>query len=194
MTVIDPHHVAGRSRLARAVLGLLRRSPRGISEHDLLQHLVTEKALEPFNYYDPVTLFHSHFLLFHTLYSLRGRLVALSGWSLEISPLQIQLIRQPGRGDNLLANADPLCEYYADFKHLSGTTPAEILSMLDRFWKRQKFDAKRQQALAQLGLADPVEDSTIKMTYRRLVMRHHPDRGGCPHILQELNEAIKILL
>ena len=53
---------------------------------------------------------------------------------------------------------------------------------------------ERQAALTVLGLQDPVENTDIKMAYRRLAMAHHPDRGGDEETLKEINLAAKTLL
>ena len=51
----------------------------------------------------------------------------------------------------------------------------------------------RDEALAVLGLSDPVDDKTIKATFKKLVMQYHPDRGGDDLKLQELNMAMDLL-
>jgi curved DNA-binding protein CbpA len=38
-----------------------------------------------------------------------------------------------------------------------------------------------------------VDDATIKRRYRRLAMRHHPDRGGDGVRLREINAALATL-
>ena len=66
--------------------------------------------------------------------------------------------------------------------------------MIASFWRRLgRFD-KREEALAELGLQDPVDDQTIKMTWRRLAMEYHPDRGGDNERLQAINAAVDCLI
>lgn len=44
-----------------------------------------------------------------------------------------------------------------------------------------------------LGLDRGASDEQIKSAYRKLAMKHHPDRGGDPKIFQELQEAYNTL-
>ena len=66
--------------------------------------------------------------------------------------------------------------------------------MLASFWTRLGREEGREEALEQLGLKDPVNDSVIKKRYRELVMEHHPDRGGEKEQLQLINAAVSVLL
>ena len=66
--------------------------------------------------------------------------------------------------------------------------------MLSSFYRHLSGYEKREWALTQLGLEDPVDDDTIRTTYRRLAMKHHPDRGGDHDKVQIINEAARVLL
>lgn len=44
-----------------------------------------------------------------------------------------------------------------------------------------------------LGLSRGANDEEIKQAFRKLAMKHHPDRGGDQAKFQEINEAYKIL-
>ena len=66
--------------------------------------------------------------------------------------------------------------------------------MLASFWNKINRYDNRDAALAELGLKDPVDDKTIKQEYRKLVMQHHPDRGGDKDKLQKINDALTSLL
>lgn len=142
---------------------------------------------------DNLTLFQSHFLLFHHLYQLQSQLWANQLGHLKISPLNIQLSDYRA-GERNLQQHDALRDYYLDTGNLDNTTPKDIDKMLDNFWRRYLSPAERKAALDLLGLEDPVDDQTIKQSYRRLVMQHHPDRGGETERLQSLNEVIRVLL
>ena len=65
--------------------------------------------------------------------------------------------------------------------------------LLRGFQTRAHANQLRDDALRTLGLTDPVHTAVIKKTYRRLVMRHHPDRGGDTQQLQNLNAAMTVL-
>jgi len=44
-----------------------------------------------------------------------------------------------------------------------------------------------------LGVDKDVDESTLKKTYRKLAMKHHPDRGGDPAKFQEIQQAYDVL-
>lgn len=172
----------------------LEKHPGGIGEYDLMQ------ALKSQGYFDflslsalPHELFHAHFFLFHSLYLLRNILLEQKQFLLTIHTLKIQLSHYD-KGENGLQEDDKLRSYYLDFNNLENTSEEDVYDMLASFWNKfNRFD-NREAALAELDLTDPVEDKVIKEAYRRLVMKHHPDRGGENDKLQNINDAIKTLL
>jgi hypothetical protein len=178
-----------------AVEGLLHRHPAGLSEHQLLR-LLHDAGYLPFlgaSPWEPHALFCAHFLLFHALYRLRDRSWQAQQAHLEIRPLNIRW--QPYQdGQGGLARPDTLREYYLDLANLEQTSARDVDALLAAFWGRFQRHDQRAEALLELGLSDPVDDATIKRTYRQLVMRHHPDRGGETARLQVINAALRVLL
>ncbi|MFV1997138.1 MAG: DNA-J related domain-containing protein [Acidiferrobacterales bacterium] len=174
---------------------LLEQCPAGLSEFALMQKLRLNESIDFIDreFRDNLTLFQSHFLLFHHLYHLQCQLWSDQQGNLEISPLNIRLSDYRA-GEKHLQQHDALRDYYLDTDNLDTTTPEDIEKMLHNFWQRYLSPAKRKAALEVLGLEDPVDDQTIKQSYRKLVMQHHPDRGGETGRLQSLNEVIRILL
>ncbi len=178
-----------------AIEAELRQREDGISEYDLLKHL---QRLGFFEFarasaMSPCEIFRAHFLLYHALYRLRDRLLGEQQAWLEIDVLKIRLL--PYRqGADALVSADRLREYYLDLDNMRDTTEQEVYELLASFWNRLGKNEKRQDALAVLGLQDPVDEQTIKQAYRRLVMQHHPDRGGDKVRLQAINAALDLLL
>jgi len=169
--------------------------PTGITEYDLIRAL---RARGFFTFLSPPPapphqLFRTHFLLFHALYVLRGRLHSSRQGDLEITALCIRrLPSQPG--DTTPAPCNPLASYYLDWANLDGTTEKDVSDLIDSFWRRLGSMDTRAAALSELGLEDPVSDATIKLTWRRLAMEHHPDRGGDNERLQAINAAVDHLL
>lgn len=172
----------------------LEKHPDGVGEYDLMQ------ALKSQGYFDflsnpaqPHELFHAHFFLFHSLYLLRNIFLENETYLLNIHTLKIYLLPYC-KGENNLQEEEKLMAYYLDFSHLENTSEDDVYDMLASFWnKYNRFD-NREEALAELGLKDPVDDKIIKQEYRRLIMQHHPDRGGDTEKLQKLNDIIKSLL
>lgn len=52
----------------------------------------------------------------------------------------------------------------------------------------------RAEALSILGLEDPVTDDEVNASYKRLMNKVHPDKGGSAHFASQLNAAKKRLL
>lgn len=172
----------------------LEKQPAGISEYDLIQNLKLQ------GYFDflsapalPHELFHAHFFLFHALYLLRDILLEKQQYILNIHTLKIELLRYQ-QGENKLQQEDKLRSYYLDFCNLENTSEDDVYELLASFWNKFDRYADRDAALAELGLTDPVDDKTIKDEYRKLVMQHHPDRGGDKEKLQKINDAVTLLL
>jgi DnaJ-domain-containing protein 1 len=182
--------------IEQACLELLEQHPQGVSEHSLLKRLRAEPyaLFPPLQLDDQLGLFQSHFLLFHALYRLRDRLHREQQASLRISALLIELSDyQPG--EQSLCESEPLRDYYLDLGNLDATGKADVLELLSDFWRRLQLGEPEQlgAALAVLELERAEEFAQVKRQYRRLVMRHHPDRGGDAAKMHALNEALEIM-
>lgn len=183
-------------RFQHTLLELLERHPEGIGEYELLNQL---SVLNFADYHESARrtalgLFRAHFALFHALYRLRDRLWDEKRAQLDISPLCIRLSQYRAQYSGVPSRRDPLRDYYLDARHLQDTGADDVDRLLDKFWRRFGACTQRGQALEVLGLNDPVDDATIKRTWRRLAMQHHPDRGGSRQRLQEINAALTTLL
>jgi DnaJ-domain-containing protein 1 len=168
--------------------------PAGIREYDLIKALKIRGFFEflPPPPAEPHQLFRAHFLLFHALYELRDRLHACEQGRLQIEALSIR--RLPwAAGDSALTAPDVLRAYYLDWANLDSTTEDDVCELIASFWRQLGKVDNREEALAELGLEDPVDDETIKLTWRRLAMQHHPDRGGDNDRLQAINAAVDLL-
>ena len=172
----------------------LENQPEGVGEYDLMMSLKSQ------GYFDflskpalPHELFRAHFFLFHSLYLLSNILLEQKVGLLEIHTLKTQL-HPHKNGENALQVDSRLKAYYLDFNNLENTTEDDVREMLASFWNKYNKFENRDEALAELGLQDPVTDKIIKQEYRRLIMQHHPDRGGETEKLQKLNDVVKSLL
>lgn len=177
------------------ILTILEKAPEGISEYDLIRSL-SEIQDSPFPeglFRRTLSLFQGHFLLFHMLYRLRERLRTERRYELKIACMNIRLDPYLEIQGNLPGEQDRLREYYLDLGNLEKTDEAEVKRMLDDFWKRLQLFNRREEALGVLGLEDPVSFDTIKSRYRKLVMEHHPDRGGDREMLHRINDAMETL-
>lgn len=190
-----------RSRLLDSIQLLLEAHPQGINEHTLIKELGEAGVIEvtPATFSDTMTLFRTHFLIYNALYELKDHLIRNAHWILEISAVNIQL--HPYEfGHPLLEEKDPMRDYYLDLSALQETTEEELDDMLRNFWKKIDSEEDKavprglsQRALECLDLSEPITFAEIKKRYRKLAMQHHPDRGGDPSKIQEINEAMAVL-
>ena len=179
------------------LLELLAAHPAGLSEHELLKRLrECDPLFAGFSAREPMSLFRGHYLLFHALYRLRERLARERRGRLRVDPLDIVLESKPlpcGGGTALASDEPDFAPCYADLARLATVTVAEVAELLRRFHVARGRDGRRAAALAVLDLRDPVDATAIKRQYRRLAMRHHPDRGGDGRRLGEINAALAML-
>lgn len=164
-------------------------------EYDLIRtlsdepwHLFRKNALG-----EPLSLFQTHFLLFHVLHQLRQEwATARKGW-LIIDPLGIRLLpwsNVPPPEQTQVVARDPLADYYLNIEHLFNTSEADVKAMLDHFFRRLLHPEQREQALATLGLPPDCRDKALmQKRYRSLAMKHHPDRGGDASTFQAIQSA-----
>ncbi len=188
------------TKLFEDLIEVLRNFPEGLNEHTLLKTL-DEKgtiALEADTFSDSVKLFRTHFLLYNALYQLRDELWRTGKGHLEITSVRLTL--QPYNPSSpALQEHDPMRDYYLDLDMLEKTTQQDIDSALNSFWKRLHEESifsgggLRAKAFQTLGLREGANSKEIKLSYRRLAMQYHPDRGGDVEKLQSINEAMEVL-
>lgn len=150
---------------------------------------------------EPLTLFQTHFMLFHCLYKLRERWREQKTYELFIHTLNIE--RQPWQGGaSALAEKDALAEYYLDLNQLGTTSGADVESMLDDFLRRMghsstsrnKAGMSVEEAWQVMNLEPPVSRVFIKKHYRKLVHKYHPDKGGTVTKMQQIQKAYHRIL
>lgn len=181
--------------LADLVLQALETHPLGISEYDLIQWLKNtgHELFQDVTFWDRLSLFQTHFILFHTLYQLKQRSWGDNQTTLDINPLKIILLPARNSAASDMVEHDPLMDYYLDIDNLKNTSENDVAELLTNFWNTLSNKDKRGAALRELELSDPVDYPNIKLQHRRLVMRHHPDRGGNKEKLQTINAAMDFL-
>ena len=192
--------------MKQAISEILLTQVRPLSEFELiriLQHepyeLLSERALR-----GSLSLFQTHFLVFHCLYMLRDEWRGEGLCELRIEPLAIACeplgsshTKASGRS---LRQADPLRDYYLDFTHFESTTTAKVDALLDDFWREfagleQTVTAdERSQAMVIMQLETmPASQSQLKRQFRQQVHLKHPDKGGSAAAMQSLQQAYHIL-
>jgi len=187
--------VGQHEQFSQQLLKVLRAQPQGISEYDLIQRLA-DAGNPHFDIdclRDNLSLFQTHFFLFHSLYRLRDSLSNNNEARLDISALCIQLLPHSTSTSDAIAPHDPLRDYYLDLNNLENTHKNDVDALIGTFWQKFVRDDDRHAALTELELKDPVDWATIKSQHRRLAMKHHPDRGGDEQRLQAINAAMDVL-
>ena len=181
--------------LARNVLSLLYQQSQGMSEYALLKTLqeMKEPHFAPIDPGDQLALFKQHFRLFHILYRLQQHLGSHQAAQLTISPFIIQLLPYTVSQSSEMHLHDPLRDYYLDAKHLHNACEKEIHEMLAEFWKLMDNRDGEQKALRTLELQGPCDLATVRRQFKRLSLRHHPDRGGDKEMFVEIQSAANTL-
>ncbi|MCH2039305.1 MAG: DnaJ domain-containing protein [Saccharospirillaceae bacterium] len=166
------------------------------------QAIFNEDALK-----DALMLFRCNFFIMHALYQLRNHWLSLGVGELLISALHVQLVRQSpeqktaeqhsaiSSNSRDLDCADPLQAYYLDLNNLS-TSREEVERLMEQFWKkmaRPDYSSHQDDDLATLELKPPVSAREVRQQYRRLAMKHHPDRGGDSLRFRQINAAFQRL-
>jgi hypothetical protein len=183
--------------LKAPILALIKSRPSGLREVDLIRGLPQDSAaLILDGQGSKIALFRKHFLVMNALYQLQADLFE-KGLYLSISPLAIRL--EPVQDLGLTALPvdgveTALRDYYLDWDHYEQTDRTAVTAMLRRFWGRYLAIDKRVEALRTLELPTDAKWKSIRKSYRRLVARHHPDKGGDPVRFRAVREAYEILL
>ncbi|MFP4647645.1 MAG: DNA-J related domain-containing protein [Halorhodospira sp.] len=177
---------------------ILHAHPQGITELALMGHLAEEghALFTSAHRGEPAQLFRAHFLLFHALYRLRPAL-AEAGLALEIHCLSIRLRPMPSSGVTAgsLTTPDPVAAFYLDPANLEGMDNEAVARLIaDGLRRSMGSSDEREAALQELGLGPEASRTEIRRRYRRLAMRHHPDRGGDTAKLQRINAAYRSLM
>ncbi|TVP53153.1 MAG: molecular chaperone DnaJ [Halomonadaceae bacterium] len=190
-------HELALAMLKEAVVSVVRTASQGLSEMALLKTLQSPpwQVLDPVDFSSPTALYPPHFLVFHVLHHWRHELHQEGLETLEIGPLHIQLrpLIQP-RGQQLDSH-DALAAFYLDLDNLN-LSQESIEGMVDNFWRgvQPPGNEALESACATLAVdCPPPSLAIVRGQFRRLAMRHHPDRGGSTQQLQSLNEAMAVV-
>lgn len=174
---------------------LLKSYPSGISEYELIKELQRHgnNLFNLSSLRNQLSLFHTHFILFHHLYLLRDELWLHKKGLLEISALMI--IIHPYTSTSVgLTSYDKLAIYYKDIKNLKDTSEQDVNELLTRFWVKFHSHSELNEALDTLELSPENRNhKEIKKQYHRLASQHHPDKGGCKQKFQQINHAMDII-
>ena len=171
------------------------------TEHELIEVLQAPpyELFEADALRQPLSLFQTHFLIFHCRYRIRCDWLAAAKADLEINTLRIQTLPWQA-GESGLQQQDPLADYYLDLTQLTGTDEAGVEALLNDFWDNMSAGRRGGQetmdfesACELMDVAPPLCQQTLKRQYRRLIHRHHPDKGGSLKKMQDVKKAYHTL-
>lgn len=175
---------------------ILEHSP--CREYDIIKYLQGLGVLSRTCLAQPLSLFRCHFLIFNALYRLqlsslthKRYQLLISALEIKIEPINPKLTTQSS--EKKPSEFDSLALFYLNLDNLNKTTETDIEKLLNHFWQYYFNDQQKQDALDVLGLSSPVDFNIIKKQYRRLAMKHHPDRGGDANKLIEIHQAMQCL-
>ncbi|GAA5131318.1 DNA-J related domain-containing protein [Thalassotalea piscium] len=171
------------------------------NEHQIITYLQEKKVapFEQFSLADSQDLFSAHFLCMHALYHLKKHYRQTKQFALVIESVRIQRIalstvmEVTDDSSTALERNDPLEEYYLNAKHYFDTQENEINEMIKSFWQRYFAQDNKQEALKVLGLPASADANMVKAQYLRLVQVHHPDKGGCAEMFNQIRQAKSVL-
>ncbi|SEG82197.1 DNA-J related domain-containing protein [Marinobacterium lutimaris] len=185
--------------LLAPIARLLHEHPQGLSEYALMKQLeFNGLALDQELDASPeLLLFRKHFLIMNALYRLQP-VLAGEGFDISISALHIQLhpldSSQASAETAIIANDQPLRDYYLDWSEFEKSSSDYVRALLDGFWQRYMNSDRRSEAAQVLGLEEGASTEQIRIAYRRLASRHHPDRGGDADQFRRVREAYELLM
>lgn len=174
---------------------ILQVNEAGFSEYELI-NLIKEDIFSETSrtlFQDRQQLFTVHFLIFHALYQLREQLWVQRSGHVEISPLNICIKPWSESDMKGMGTIDKLGEYYLNLSNLESTSAQDLDDLLDKFWQYYLRPEKKLSAMEILEIEEPFDKQQLKHQYKKMVMLHHPDRGGDKSRLQAINQAFEIL-
>ena len=191
-----------KNPLVGPILAILKKSPNGISEFDILKAL--KDLLPAFSQLaddSNLQLFRQHFLIMNALYQLQTSLWQEENLVLDITATRITLfsasqVKLSG-STHLSDSVDAkLAAYYLDWDEYEKTDADEVSRLLNSFFKGISLTGSdRDSALKTLEIdAENPTKADIKQQYRKLAQQHHPDRGGDQDRFIDLRQAYEYLM
>lgn len=194
-------NILDQEYLRNCLIEILNNYPEGKSEYALFS-LLQKAPYEVFNVNalsEPLSLFQSHFILFHCLYQLRTQYRTTKFVDIQINATCIKLL--PYRvAEGAIARLDKLQDYYLDWQNFAQTDRDDVRDLLESFWRRMSREKtctiKNEQIVGAYKAFDLPFDSQlneVKARYRKLQHIHHPDKGGEHHRAQYYEKQFSIL-
>ena len=193
-------------KLKQAILNFLIKHPV-CGEFELLTFLNSQGYSEFSTSFDPLTLFRSHFLLFHILFRLQDEwltdeiaILNINSTKISLKPLlkQPKRLKSPGVVSAIVQDAK-LKAYYLDYSEFINTQEEDVIKLLSQFWLKYAqipADNDLQTALSTLKINKNIQNlclADIKKAYKEASLIHHPDKGGEASQFLKITDAYQLL-
>lgn len=181
------------------LLHFIKASPQSLKIHLLAFELQQQGLLMDLDTDVNINLFKRNFLIMNALYQLQDLLLP-DNW-LQVQALDIKLFKQLPANHRLVFDEDVgLRSYYLDWNNFE-TSKQDITQLLNQFWHRyDAYFAKTTQkidianALQVFGLQPNASQQEIRLQWRKLALKYHPDRNtGNPEKFLKISEAWQAL-
>ncbi|BCE01929.1 DNA-J related domain-containing protein [Marinicellulosiphila megalodicopiae] len=150
------------------------------------------------DFFQPLDLFHTHFILFNGLHRLNCQ--ADGKFYIEIKSTQIQYIEcsenKHNNNNEITTNTkdQSLCDYYLDEKNFAQASKQKIEQMLSEFSiKFQNYLDAQTTTHDFFDLNIQQNWKEIKKHYQHLVQVHHPDKSGDTTTFLEIQKEFEQL-
>ncbi|MBU2882401.1 hypothetical protein KO525_06775 [Psychrosphaera sp. B3R10] len=169
--------------------------------------LIDKLSKAPYSFFEVgslsqnLSLFQTHFILFHALYRLNQLGHETQTFYIEIHVLSIQLnviSANSTTEPSCYLESDGLRDYYLDWNNFDKTDSADVASLLSQFWQKYNKNALYTPQLVEQAQAYFEFDTTptmkeLKAKYRHKSLEYHPDKGGTTERFSELLNHYKVM-
>ncbi|MGR6837712.1 DNA-J related domain-containing protein [Aliivibrio wodanis] len=162
---------------------VLQQQGNGWKVHTLSTYLIEKGILSQLDEIPEKDLFKRNFLIMNALYQLQEELYP-EQW-LQVEAMNIELFSkyESNCHNHAIDTEHPLREYYLDWTNYQ-VEEGEVKRLLNEFWSSYRrylggcnsVRMDRIQALKLFGLSESATAKDIRKQWRKLAMKHHPDR------------------
>lgn len=153
--------------------------------HTLSSHLIEKGLLIQLDESPDKDLFKRNFLIMNALYQLQTELYPEQWLQVEAMSIQLFSVVETVGTTPVIDTTHPLREYYLEWTNYQ-VEDDEVKRLLNEFWSNYRrylggssaiSTIDRIQALKLFGLSESATAKDIRKQWRKLAMKHHPDRA-----------------
>ncbi|MUI54229.1 DNA-J related domain-containing protein [Aliivibrio fischeri] len=200
-TNIDNANGEFENPLVWSLFEVLQESKQVWKVHTLSTHLMEKGLLNHLDENPEKDLFKRNFLIMNALYQLQSELYPEQWLQVESMNILLFPVSKTTKAECVIDKTHPLREYYLDWSNYQANED-EVKRLLNEFWSSYRRylggnsikAMDRHQALKLFGLSESATSKEIRRQWRKLGMKHHPDReSGDANTFRIMCEAWNIL-